>query len=436
MNNKTNLKQLNNQKAKVNNKATQDSYRLLAKGVRVSNNSIKTQKNNHDLIVGGSCAGKTGGYVTPNLLIADSSMVVVDTKGLLCKKYSNYLKKKGFRIVNIDFVNTENSDIYNMLDFVRRVHKEDGKVSYRQTDLKRIAKLLAPDEMDEKETFWVEAARAVIISLMAYALEAMEESEVNMVTVAKMYLLICADGGKSSNNGTISFFEELRSENPDSFAVAMYDTYKADFAAEKMWASIRQFVSIALEPFMYDELKQMFNGKSALNFSDLGREKTILFVNISDTDRSMYSVVNVFYQQMFQCLCNEADGREDGRLQVPVRIIMDDFASNFNIPDFDKIISVIRSRQIFVSLILQSISQLDGMYKASNAKTIINNCDFKVFFGGQDPETAKFIGDIAGCVPEKVTKMGADDVCILERGEEMKFAKKIPPYSMDAQMDV
>ena len=187
---------------------------------------------------------------------------------------------------------------------------------------------------------------------------------------------------------------------------------------------------------MYDEVKPMFDGKSALDFADLGRKKSILFVNISDTDRSMYSVVNIFYQQLFQSLCNEADSRTDGRLQIPVRIIMDDFASNFNIPDFDKIISVICSRQIFVSLILQSISQLDGMYKTADAKTIINNCDFKVFFGGQDPDTARFIGDMAGCVPEKVTKMRADDVCILERGEEIRFAKKIAPYSMDAQMNI
>lgn len=422
---------------KVNseNAPAKESFRLLAKDVWVSNDSVKSGKNNHDLIVGGSCAGKTGGYVTPNLILADSSMVVVDTKGLLAKKYSRYLRKKGFRTVTIDFVNTERSDVYNMLDFVRTVRRKDGKTEYRQKDLKTIAKILAPDEMDARETFWVEAARTVIVSLMAFVMECMEESERNMVTVAKLYLLMCSDSAARGRGGSISFFEELRNENPDSFAVAMYDTFKGDYAAEKMWASIRQFVSIALEPFMYDEIKPMFNGKSALDFADLGRRKTILFVNISDTDRSMYSVVNIFYQQMFQSLCNEADSSYLGRLKVPVRIIMDDFASNFNIPDFDKIISVIRSRQIFVSIILQSISQLEGMYKASDAKTIINNCDFKVFFGGQDPDTARFIGDIAGCVPEKVTRMGADDVCILERGEEMRFAKKIEPYSMDKQME-
>ena len=424
--------EMKNQATKVRKAAMPDSYRLLAKGVRVSNNTLKTGKNNHDLIVGGSRAGKTGGYVTPNLILADSSMVVVDTKGLLCRRYSRYLKKKGFQIFNIDFVNTETSDVYNLLDFVRKVHGKNGETTYRQKDLKTIAAILVPDELDTKETFWVESARCVIISLMAYVLEAMEEAERNMVTVTKLYLLMCAN----SKSNTVSFFEELRDENPESFAVAMYDTYQADFEAEKMWASIKQFVSIALEPFMYDEVKPMFDGKSALDFADLGRKKSILFVNISDTDRSMYSVVNIFYQQLFQSLCNEADSRTDGRLQIPVRIIMDDFASNFNIPDFDKIISVICSRQIFVSLILQSISQLDGMYKTADAKTIINNCDFKVFFGGQDPDTARFIGDMAGCVPEKVTKMRADDVCILERGEEIRFAKKIAPYSMDAQMNI
>ena len=415
---------------------TNESYRLLAKDVRVSNDSIATCKNNHDLIVGASCAGKTGGYVTPNILLADSSMVVVDTKGLLYNRYHAYLKKRGFRVVNVDFVDTENSAVYNMLDFVRKAKFKGKKDAYRQLDLKRIANVLVPDNLDEDEKFWVDSARALIISLMAYTMEAVDEADRNMVTVAKLFLLICSESREIQNTGKISFFENLREENPDSFAVTMYDSLCGIFSVDKTWGCIKQFASVALEPFLYDDLKVMFDGKSTLNFADLGRKKIILFVNISDTDRSMYSVVNVFYQQLFQTLCDEANGMKYGRLPVPVRIIMDDFAANFMIPDFDKLISVIRSRQIFVSIILQSISQLDGMYQTSAAKTIINNCDFKVFFGGQDPDTVRYISDMANCVPEKVSKMKDDDVCILVRGEEMKFAKKIEPYSMDAEKGI
>ena len=422
---------------KMNDLTQEESYRLLAQDVKVSNDSFTTGKNNHDLIVGGSCAGKTGGYVTPNLLLTDSSMVIVDTKGLLHERYKSYLEKKGFRTVNIDFINPEESDIYNPLEFVRTYKRKDGTVAYRQKDLKTIAQILAPDEMDARDTFWVSAARAVIISLMAYVLEVMKKEECNMCTVAKLYLAMNSDSGMPRRSDGVLFFEQLRSENPTSFAVAIYDSYKADFCCEKLWASICQFVSIALEPFLYEDLKCMFDGESTLRFGDLGLEKTILFVNISDIDRSMDQIVNIFYQQLFQSLCYEADHRKGGQLPVPVRIIMDDFAANFNIPDFDKIISVIRSRRIFASIILQSLSQLDGIYERSAAKTIVNNCDFKVFIGGQDPDTAKYIGDMAGCVPERVSnQMKADDVCILEKGEKVKFAKKIAPYSLDQQMGI
>lgn len=410
----------------------EESYRILAKDVMVSNDMEKTKKNNHDLIVGGSCAGKTGGYVTPNILLADSSMVIVDTKGLLYNRYCKYLKKKGFRVENIDFVNPSQSCIYNPLDFVRKTTDKDGNVIYRQQDLKTIANVLIPDNLDKEEKFWVTSARNVLISLMAYVIEEMEPSECNMCTVARLYLMM-GNSGKSHDG----FFELLRSEKPNSFAVAMYDTYKDTYLSEKTWSCIKQFVSLGLDPFIYDDLKVMFDGKSTLDFADIGRKKTVLFVNISDVDRSMDQVVDVFYQQMFQRLVQEADGRPEKILPIPVRIIMDDFAANFNIPNFDGLISVIRSRHIFVSLILQSLSQLEGIYTPAEAKTIINNCDFKVFIGSQDPDTARYIGDMAGCVPEKISnQMKADDVCVIIKGEEAKFTKAIPPYSMDIEMGV
>ena len=417
-------------------KAAKETCRLLAKDVWVSNDSFKTGKNNHDMVVGASCCGKTEGYVKPNIKCAESSMVVVDTKGLLFKISAPKLKKKGFEVVNIDFVNPERSAVYNMLDYVRTVYNKDGKTTYRQKDLRTIANVLVPKEMEKDDTFWVDSARNVVISLMAYVMEVMEESERNMITVAKLFLLISSHLKEIERRGEINFFEALRAEDPESFTVAMYDSFRGVIASEKTWGCIKQFVANALDPFIYDDLKDMFNGKSTLDFAELGRKKIILFVNISDTDRSMYPVVNVFYQQLFQALCNEADSKEYGRLLVPVRIIMDDFAANFNIPDFDKIISVIRSRQIFVSIILQSISQLECMYSGASAKTIINNCDYKVFYGGQDPDTVKYICDTANCIPEKITKMKADDVCILVRGEEIKFAKKIDPYSMDYEKEV
>ena len=415
------------------------SYRLLAENFRVSNDPLVTGLNNHDLIVGASCSGKTGGYVSPNILVADSSMVVVDTKGLLYRKYKRYLEKKGFHVVNIDFVNMESSAIYNMLDFIRPAVSRKSSVPFRQKDLRTISHALLPDDLDD-EKFWIESARCVLTSLIAYVMEVIDEEERNMCTVAKLYLLLNQLVRQSYDEHTkccsIPFFEELRLENEDSPAVRLYDTWRNSVAAEKMWVSICQFISVALEPFIYDDMSDMFEGKSTIDFAELGRKKTILFVNISDNNRDMDAVINVFYQQMFQVLMNEADSREDGRLQIPVRIIMDDFAANFSIPDFDKLISVIRSRQIYVSLILQSLSQLEGMYSISQAKTIINNCDFKLFLGGQEPETARYIADMVGCLPETVMKLKSNQVYIIIRGEDPQLTIKIAPYSMDNEIGI
>ena len=436
----------NNKTATVNNASA--SSRILAKDYRISNDGRRTGLNGNDLIVGASGAGKTGGYVTPNLLTVDHSMVVADTKGQLHRKY---LENKGFRVLCIDFVNSERSATYNMLDFVswyeEPVKNEDGSESarrmYRQKDLKKIANALISDrDACNGDVFWTNSARTVLVSLMAYVMEAVKPADRHMGTVAEFFQQMVQEVVEYQNSTSdnkkawqgVSFFKSLEAEDPDSFAVKMYKMYAGNFPADKCWASIVQFVANALEVFNYREVRPLLCGKSALDLADLGREKTILFVNISDTDRSMDAVVNVFYTQLLQVLCEAADKREDGQLEVPVRIILDDFAANVYIPDFDKIISVIRSRRVSVSVILQSLSQLDGMYKDGKAKTIVSNCDCKVFLGGQEPGTAKSIADMAGRLPETIMNMESDQVLVFVRGRQPEMLEKVPPYSMDEMM--
>ena len=154
----------------------------------------------------------------------------------------------------------------------------------------------------------------------------------------------------------------------------------------------------------------------------------VLFLNISDTDRTFDPIVNIFYLQALQTLCAEADELEDGRLKVPVRIIMDDFANSARIENFDKLISVIRSREISVSLILQSMTQIRSMYEEA-ANTIIDNCDHILYLGTQNLETAEFIGTRAYKTPEKILCMPADSAYLLEKGRPAELVKKIKPYS-------
>ena len=185
----------------------------------------------------------------------------------------------------------------------------------------------------------------------------------------------------------------------------------------------------ALEPFEFEEAKYIFSGKDCFDIRSLGREKTVLFLNVSDTDRTFDQLVNIFYTQALQILCTEADSLPGGKLNVPVRIIMDDFAASASIPDFDKIISVIRSRDISVSLILQSMTQLESMFSHAQALTIINNCDHLLYLGSQDLETANFIGFHANKSPENVLCLPRDQAILLTNGERARIVNKICPYS-------
>ncbi|MBO4374175.1 MAG: type IV secretory system conjugative DNA transfer family protein [Lachnospiraceae bacterium] len=427
-----------------------ESFRILAKGVRQSENSRVTGLNNNMLVTGISGCGKTGSFVNPNINSAHNSIVVVDTKGLLYDRHRAALKKRGYRTMLVDFVHPEKSVPYNPLDGVKRFKKkvtrviwpgdydemndlaidaevaEEEIVSYRQQDLMRISQLLIPRNMDD-EAFWPMSAQQVLESLMAYVLEVLPEKEQNFGSVARLFREMCRETG-AKDFQDVSFFAELEHEYPESFAVNKYRMYYGNIKAEKCWASIIQFVSNALAVFDYDENAAMLCNKG-IDLADIGREKTALFVNVSDTDRSMDSIVNVFYTQMFQLLCNEADSRPDGRLAVPVHIMLDDFAANVYIPDFDKIISVIRSRDISVSVMLQSISQLRGLYTDGQASTIINNCDTMLYMGGQDVETARFFADKAGRLPEGILSLDLNQEWLFVRGQAARIVEKIPPYS-------
>jgi type IV secretion system protein VirD4 len=196
-----------------------------------------------------------------------------------------------------------------------------------------------------------------------------------------------------------------------------------------MFASIIGIVNINLELFSFRESKNIFGVGRGFDLRTLGQKKTVLFLNTSDTDRTFDRMVNIFHTQVLQALCAEADANPDGRLDVPVRLIFDDFASSAKIPDFDKVISVIRSRDIYVSLLMQSLSQLESMYSPAISRTIINNCDNILFLGGQDELTANFIGCRAHKPSEMILNMPRDKAYLIRTGCKAKLVDKIAPYS-------
>lgn len=391
--------------------------RILAQDILVSNDTRETGLNNNDLIIGASGAGKTGGYVIPNIQNLTGSLVVSDTKGSLEKKFADSLRAQGYDVYVLDLVNPMRSCGYNPLKGIRRY--EDG--SYREQDVLTLANTLMP-VLDEREPFWEKAAGSYLAFLIAYAMEVLPEEEQNMCSVCELHRTYI------QKKGDLAFVKWIDA-HPDGFCAKTYGKMRASMGADKMWSSINEFANRALEPFDFKEAKNIFEQWDSLDIRRLGQKKSVLFLNVSDTDRAFDDIVNVFYTQTLQLLCSEADSNPEGRLKVPVRIIMDDFATSARIPDFDKIISVIRSREISVSLILQSMTQLESMYGAASATTIVNNCDHLLYLGCQDQKTAEFIGCRAFKTPETILCKPRDKAYLLINGEKARLVNKVKPYS-------
>lgn len=400
--------------------------RLLAENYSVSNDTRLTGLNNNDLIIGPSGAGKTGGYVIPNILRFDTSMIVADTKGNLCRKLSPALRQNGYKVYTVDFVNPERSCSYNPLDYIRR-NKQTGKI--REQDIITVSNALVVD--NTKDPFWSDAAKIAMNCMIAFVLEAFPRSEHNLYSVSRVYKTLSSQLAGSFNGGEpcVQFLEEWGLKHPDSFAFQKYAMFKGVLISEKTWGSITQFITNALSPFEFEEAKAMFAKPAEFRIEELGRSKTVVFLNVSDSDRAFDGLVNLFYTQALKALITEADNNRDSRLKVPVRIILDDFATNAFIPDFDKTISVIRSREISVSIILQSLSQLDAMYGTS-AKTILNNCDHILYLGGVDLDTTRYIAQRVSKSLDTIMSMPINKVWVLERGKHGMLLDRIKPYSV------
>ncbi len=460
--------------------------RCLGKGVFVTNDTRVTGLNNNDLVIAGSGAGKTGSIVYTQLkMLRDSSLIVADSKNMLHRMFKEELEKKGFKVRVLDFVNPEQSCIYNPLDYVRK----NGDGSYNEMDIMKISHALIPP-LNKNDPFWEIQGRAVLDFFISYTLAALPEEDHNMYTVCRLYLAFTSEMGESA-------FIDWIEDHPGSFTANRYSQIKNMQIAEKTWSSILGFVNVAFYPFdvaalhyIFDpninknneeEDEEEFDGymidedgfrvvnydfddiefeeddqdlsetddpaeesvkkedgdvREELNIGSLGKEKTVVFLNISDTDHSLDALVNLFYTQALQTLVSEADKNENGQLEVPCRIIFDDFASGTVIPDFDKVISVIRSRDIWVTISIQSLSQLESLYSHAQSQTIQNNCDHIVYLGSNDLTSAEFIGTRAGKVPEEILAMSRTKEYYIEGGKKAMLVDKVPPYSYSEGLQV
>lgn len=356
---------------------------ILAQDQYYSTNCKETLINNNVLVVGTAGCGKTRSIVSPNILQASGSYVISDPKGLLHKKYSRYLSRQGYEVKVVDFIHPETSDEYN---FFRYIHstKDIIKVSHMLMACSGEGKSALADP------FWEEAAEILLSSLIAYLWEGRPEKEQNLHHVLKM-LAACDINESDANESTAldRLFNEVRKKKPSSFTVSQYDKFR--LGAGRTLRSVLIVLGTKLGRYDFKEMQKM-TATDKINMASIGCRKTAVFVIVSDKDRSMDGYANMFFTQTMDELCRYADDRcENGELPVPVRFIMDDFATNCVIADFPRMIASIRSRRISTMLMVQTESQLEEYY-GKDGRTIIGNSDTYIYMGGNDLETARSCG--------------------------------------------
>ena len=407
------------------------NMRVMAKGLYMSNDTRVTGLNNNDLIIGPSGAGKTTGYVKPNLLLGGGSIIVADTNGALLQEVGPEMARRGYRVLHLDFSDLAESSLgYDPLDYIRR--GEDGR--YSQQDVMTIAKALCPIE-DFKQPFWDHAAAMLLASIIGTVLEYYSREWQTMGMVSELFEELCAGYGQKEGGQFHQMVFKLGQKNPESFAWRKFRMVSSCEGADKMYCSILGILAEKLDVLTFDGIERLFQMEERVDFAGLGREKTALFLTVSDTDRSMDRLVNLFYTQALQGLCRSADrDYPDHRLPVSVRFILDDFATNTVIPDFDSIISVIRSREIYVSIIIQSLSQLEGLYGHAKAMTIINNCDNCLYLGGQDVETASYFSLKMNRTVDTILNLPLDAAILFTRGQRPRRVEKLGPVDWLEQL--
>ena len=346
----------------------------------------KYARNKNILVIGGSGSGKTRFFCKPSLLQAHSSYVCTDPKGTLLPEIGTFLERKKYRIKCLNLINFRKSMRYNPLAYIRS-----------EKDILKLVNALIMNTKGEgeksSEDFWVKAERLYYSALIGYIWYEATEEEKNFITLLD---LINASEVREDDETYQSpvdlLFSQLEEREPDHFAVKQYRKFK--MAAGKTLKSILISCGARLAPFDIKELRDLME-YDELELDTLGDQKTALFVILSDTDSTFNFVAALMYSQLFNLLCDKADDFYGGRLPVHVRLILDDFANIGQIPNFDKLIATIRSREISASIILQSQSQLKTIYKDA-ADTIVGNCDSTLFLGGKEKSTLKEISELLG----------------------------------------
>ena len=345
----------------------------------------KNARNKNVLVVGGSGSGKTRFWLKPNLLQCHSSYVVTDPKGSIVVECGNALLKNGYKLKILNTINFKKSMHYNPFSYV-----------HSEKDILKLVTTLMTNTKGEGsggDPFWEKSERLLLTALIAYLHYEAPVEEQNFATLLEMLnTMQVLEDDEEYQNPVDLLFEELAKKKPNSFAGRQYKLYK--LAAGKTAKSILISCGARLAPFDIQELRDL-TMYDELQLDTLGDKKTALFLIMSDTDSTFNFLISMVYTQLFNLLCDKADDVYGGKLPIHVRCLIDECANIGQIPNLEKLVATIRSREISACLVLQAKSQLKAIYK-DNADTIIGNMDSQIFLGGSEPGTLKDLSELLG----------------------------------------
>ena len=345
----------------------------------------KNARNKNVLVVGGSGSGKTRFWLKPNLLQCHSSYVVTDPKGSIVVECGNALLKNGYKVRILNTINFKKSMHYNPFAYV-----------HSEKDILKLVTTLMTNTKGEGsggDPFWEKSERLLLTALIAYLHYEAPVEEQNFATLLEMLnTMQVLEDDEEYQNPVDLLFEELAKKKPNSFAGRQYKLYK--LAAGKTAKSILISCGARLAPFDIQELRDL-TMYDELQLDTLGDKKTALFLIMSDTDSTFNFLISMVYTQLFNLLCDKADDQYGGKLPVHVRCLIDECANIGQIPNLEKLVATIRSREISACLVLQARSQLKAIYK-DNADTIVGNMDSQIFLGGSEPTTLKDLSEMLG----------------------------------------
>ena len=360
--------------------------KLMTQNVSIGLNAKKHRRNLNTLVCGGSGAGKTRFYCKPNLMQANTSFVILDPKGEIVRDVGKLLEAKGYEIKVLDLISMEKSHCYNPFVYLR----SDNDIQRLVTNL---FKSTTPKGSQSNDPFWDTAASMLLLALVFYLHYEAPEDEQNFAMIMEMLRAGAIEDEEEPRPSPLdNLFSELEYENPDHIALKYYHSYHSGSA--KTLKSIQITLAARLEKFNLESLASL-TSTDELELESLGEKKTALFALIPDNDTSFNFLVSILYTQLFQQLFYSADHIHGGSLPIPVHFLMDEFA-NVSLPDdFDKILSVMRSRSVSVSIILQNLAQLKALFE-KQWESIVGNCDEFLYLGGNEQSTHKYVSELLG----------------------------------------